>query len=310
MKLRQPVWFRFGGWQAPVLLGLLALSGAAPAAGQEDPGAGGLAGQTGPQATRLQGNDAILLAQSSLQELKESLGQRKPSSTPAPSAKPPLSPQQQQALDQAASACQQAYVDAYDKLLKKKRQTIEKAKLQIPNLQSCITQSRAMVTQGRQTLRDLAQPLADIRAQIVPLEAEIAGLKARRTQAQEKPAGINEVNPFIVVEQKLVPLEAQLSNKKATEAELVRKTGLMEQQVNDQLRKQILCEADLPILRERISAAEAALADRVPKLFEIHKQKRFAEIRQMQENRDLGAMQRCAERGYMDLDDVLRNVYD
>ncbi len=249
------------------------------------------------------------LAQGSIRELNEALqGQRKPAK-PSPPPAPPLSPELELALEQAAGACRKAYVNAYESRLATKRQTIETAKLKIPKLQVCIGQSRQMVTQGRQTRRELDPPLANNRAEQQRLQAEIKALTQQAEHAEDKP--VLRGKSWDEAQKKLEVLQAQLAGKKTAQAELERKARLMDGFVQDQLVKESHCDADLKMLRERISAAEKAMAKdgNVPRLFEIHKQKRFVEILRLQQNRDLHALKRCADQGYLELDDLMKNLF-
>ncbi len=241
----------------------------------------------------------------SIKDVQESLGQSKQIS-PSPSSTPSRSPDMQQQLIQAAKDCKSAYNLAYKGLLEKKQEAIQKAKLAIPELQKRIADASSWVGKYHKLRIQVQEALEQNEIRQKSLQQEIAPLK--KLQSEESHFAVHG-KAWTDRQAKLNLLNSQLDISSAGHTRLQSREAWLNKEIQTQLGEQMSNEASLSTLQTRIKEEESALKMKIPDVIEAHRQKRFAEIEKLRQNGELGALKRCAEQGYLSLDDLMRTLF-
>lgn len=212
------------------------------------------------------------------------------------------------ALQQAAQKCKDAYQRAYDQLLRNKRKTVADSKNEIPKLEACIREKRAELANWQQRRNETLQELGANREHLRNLQQELA-IWRDKTENMAKQAGkfgaADKWKSYDAEEQRVAQ---EISNEENGQRALQRKLTLIDETIAAIRLQMVDCEVRLQLFREKIAAAEKALNDSILRTIEAHRQKRWAEIERLLANHNLPALERCAQQGYVDLNDLLRNL--
>lgn len=212
------------------------------------------------------------------------------------------------ALQQAAQKCKEAYQRAYDQLLQNKRKTVQDSKNEIPKLEACIREKRAELATWQQRRNETLQELNANREHVRNLQQELALWRDKATKMEDQAAKNTAARKWDVYEKEAQRVEQEIRNELGGQGTLQRKLQLIDETIAAIRQQMIDCEVRLQLFREKIAAAEKALNDSIRRAIEAHRQKRWAEIERLLTRRDLTALQRCAQQGYVDLNDLLRNL--
>lgn len=241
----------------------------------------------------------------SIKDVQESLGQQRAIS-PAPPSPSSRSPDITQQLAQAANGCKSAYNRAYQGLLEKKQGAIQKAKQAIPELQKRVADASSWVEKYRKLRIQVREALAQNDIRQKSLRQEIAPLE--KLQSEESHFAVHG-KAWTDRQAKLDLLNRQLTQTRDDYTKLQSREAWLNKEIQTQLGQQVGNEASLSTLQTRIQEEERALKKKIPDAIEAHRQKRFEEIEKLRQNGELGALKRCAEQGYLSLDDLMRTLF-
>jgi hypothetical protein len=200
------------------------------------------------------------------------------------------------ALQEAARKCKDAYQRAYEDLLRKRRTTIDEAKAEIPKLEACVRQKTQELAEWKRRRQEAAPNSSP--EQLRLLRQERDKWQAKAESMEDQAAKNDAARKWDIYQKELARVEGEM-----------RKLQLLDETVEQTERQLIECQTRLQLMREKIAAAEKALGDSLERAIAAHRAKRFAEIERLLASRNLTALQRCAAQGFMDLDEILRELY-
>jgi hypothetical protein len=213
------------------------------------------------------------------------------------------------ALRQAAEGCKARHNTAYRQLQERRRKTIEDAKAEIPRIEQCIRDNIREKEKWEQKLNEesasgrnpgqqgtIHEVLAD---RLQRLNAE-RNMWAERANKMEDQAAKNDAyRKWDQYNKEFERVDREL-----------RKVKLISDNILASEQQKIDCEVRLQLLREKIARAEKVMGgDSLERTIAAHRAKRFAEIDRLLASRNLSALQRCVAQGYLELDDLMQELY-